>query len=75
MEFLLLTVIVGFAAVGVIKATRQRRASGRRAFGTTGHAQAPGAEPTFDVGDGHHHSSGHDSSSDDSSTDSGGDGD
>jgi hypothetical protein len=66
MEFLLLAAIVGFAVVGVIKATRQRRASGHRAFGTTGHSQAPGADPTFDVGGRHHHSSGHDSSSDDS---------
>ncbi|WP_203818015.1 hypothetical protein [Paractinoplanes ferrugineus] len=74
MEFLLLVVIVGFAVVGLIKATRQRRASGHRAFGTTGDAQDPGADPTFDVGGGHHHSSGHESSSSDSSADSDGGG-
>ncbi|MBL7259342.1 hypothetical protein [Paractinoplanes lichenicola] len=68
MEFLLLIILVGFAAFGVIKATRARRASGHRAFGTTGHGQTPGAEPTFDVGGGHSHSSSDDSSSSDSSS-------
>jgi hypothetical protein len=88
MEFLLLIIIAGFATMGLVKAARHRRASGQRAFHTTGRPQEADSDSPYygdsdsgghrGGGSHHHDSSGHSSdhsSSDGGSSDGGGGGD